>query len=271
MSLLISSMAACIARPARTARSGSSSWATGAPNTAITLSPMYLSTRAAVAHHLLAEALEGPVDERLHRLRIHALGNRRVAGEIGEQHRRLAALLGKGARGERAPGRRALGTCPPNSPPRAGARGWGADGLGGAGRGGGGAAAAGPWPRARPALDAELRAGRALDAAARTPRRQLGATGHAEASPLGVLGAAAGTDPSAHVRNDTYSRGVGYVRSVTLGASVPATSSRGDASSLELADDVLEPCLGRRRCARRRSRRSAPGSSWPPRPARPRR
>ena len=44
MSVLISSIAACIARPARTARSGSSSWATGAPNTAITLSPMYLST-----------------------------------------------------------------------------------------------------------------------------------------------------------------------------------------------------------------------------------
>ena len=41
---LISAIAACIARPARTARSGSSSCATGAPKTAITLSPMNLST-----------------------------------------------------------------------------------------------------------------------------------------------------------------------------------------------------------------------------------
>ena len=40
---LIRSISACIASAARTARSGSSSWATGAPNTAITLSPMYLS------------------------------------------------------------------------------------------------------------------------------------------------------------------------------------------------------------------------------------
>jgi hypothetical protein len=42
---LISSIADCIAIAARTARSGSSSWATGAPKTPITLSPMYLSTR----------------------------------------------------------------------------------------------------------------------------------------------------------------------------------------------------------------------------------
>ena len=41
---LISAIAACIPSPARTARSASSSWATGAPNSAMTLSPMYLST-----------------------------------------------------------------------------------------------------------------------------------------------------------------------------------------------------------------------------------
>ena len=40
---LTSAIAACIASPARTARSGSSSWETGAPNTPMTLSPMYLS------------------------------------------------------------------------------------------------------------------------------------------------------------------------------------------------------------------------------------
>ena len=44
MSALISSIAACIPNPARTARSASSSCATGAPKIAITLSPMYLST-----------------------------------------------------------------------------------------------------------------------------------------------------------------------------------------------------------------------------------
>ena len=41
---LISSMAACMPSAARTARSSSSSWATGAPKIAMTLSPMYLST-----------------------------------------------------------------------------------------------------------------------------------------------------------------------------------------------------------------------------------
>ena len=41
---LTSSIAACMPSPARTARSASSSCATGAPKSAITLSPMYLST-----------------------------------------------------------------------------------------------------------------------------------------------------------------------------------------------------------------------------------
>ena len=39
-----SAIASRIARPARTARSGSSSWAAGAPNTAMTASPMNFST-----------------------------------------------------------------------------------------------------------------------------------------------------------------------------------------------------------------------------------
>ncbi len=45
MSPFSSTIAACIPKAARTARSGSSSCATGAPKTAITLSPMNLSTR----------------------------------------------------------------------------------------------------------------------------------------------------------------------------------------------------------------------------------
>ena len=92
---LTSSIASCIASPARTARSGSSSWATGAPKTPITLSPMNLSIDAAEALDLLAEPAQGAVDQRLDRLGVHALGGGRVAGEVGEQDGRLAALLGR--------------------------------------------------------------------------------------------------------------------------------------------------------------------------------
>ncbi len=53
-----------------------------------------LVDRAPEARHLASEAHQGPVDERLHRLRVHALRERRVAGQVGEQHRDLASLLG---------------------------------------------------------------------------------------------------------------------------------------------------------------------------------
>ena len=49
---------------------------------------------AAVALDLPAEAHERTVHERLHRLRVHPLGEGRVAGQVGEQDRDLAALLG---------------------------------------------------------------------------------------------------------------------------------------------------------------------------------
>ena len=53
---------------------------------------------AAVAVDLLAEAAQAAVDEALHRLRVHALGDRRVSGEVGEDDGDLAALLGQGLR-----------------------------------------------------------------------------------------------------------------------------------------------------------------------------
>ena len=54
-----------------------------------------LVDRPAVALDLLAEPAQRAVDERLHRLRVEALGDGRVAGEVGEQDRRLAPLLRK--------------------------------------------------------------------------------------------------------------------------------------------------------------------------------
>ena len=62
-----------------------------------------LVDRAAEALDLLAEAAQGPVDERLDRLGVHPLGGRRIAGQVGEQDGRLAALLGRGLGGVGAP------------------------------------------------------------------------------------------------------------------------------------------------------------------------
>ena len=64
-----------------------------------------LVDRAAVALHLVAEAQQRAVHERLHRLGSMPLGERGVAGQVGEQHRHLAALLGRdrGSAGGRRP------------------------------------------------------------------------------------------------------------------------------------------------------------------------
>ena len=48
--------------------------------------------------HLLAKPLEGTIHHRLESLGVHALGDRGVAGEIGEQNGRHAALLRPGLR-----------------------------------------------------------------------------------------------------------------------------------------------------------------------------
>src|SRR4029453_5576682 len=60
-------------------------------------------------------------------------------------------------------------------------------------------------PKRRPALDAELRAGRVLGTAGRTARGQRRPTRHAEASSLGVFRATARASSSSHVTNDTDS------------------------------------------------------------------
>ena len=95
---LASSIASCIARPARTARSGSSSCAVGRPEHAHHVVADELVDRAPKRSICLAEAREGAVDERLDRLRVHPLGRGRVAGEIGEQDCRLASLLRRSLR-----------------------------------------------------------------------------------------------------------------------------------------------------------------------------
>ena len=54
--------------------------------------------------YLAAQAHQRTVDEALHRFRIHALGNRRVSRQVGEQDRDLAALLGQALTRGRRPG-----------------------------------------------------------------------------------------------------------------------------------------------------------------------
>ena len=82
-----------MASAARTARSGSSSWTTGAPNTAMTASPMNFSTVAAAPLELRAKARVQGLEEAPHVLGVHLLGARREADHVGEQHRHHLALL----------------------------------------------------------------------------------------------------------------------------------------------------------------------------------
>ena len=70
---------------ARTARSGSSSCTTGAPNRAITASPMNFST-VAVPFELRAQARVERRQQRLHVFGIELLGPRREADEIRKEH-----------------------------------------------------------------------------------------------------------------------------------------------------------------------------------------
>ena len=129
------------------------------------LRALYAALAVSEAGHLLAELSQRAIEQLLDRLGVHALGYRRVSGEVGEQDRDLTALL-----------REWLGRF-------GGGRRWGGGDLTArvCGRKGG------------PAFDAELGAGRALSPAAGAMRRELRAAGHAEASPLGVLGTTAGT------------------------------------------------------------------------------
>ena len=166
---------------------------------------MYLSTRAAVAHDLLPEPPQRAVDERLHRLRVHALGDRRVAGEVGEQHRRLAPLLGQRA-ATRAPSRRSRrgsGRRRAARPGRPAA--WApADGAEGPE---GGAGLGGRAPHRSAECRTRCRTSRRAGSRRRTrdtwPPAGLRRTCRSE-RPLGILGAAARASLSSHVRNDTW-------------------------------------------------------------------
>ena len=88
-------MASRMARAARTARSASLPWATGAPNTAMTQSPTCLSTRPPCSVDEAVGAGEEVLQERVHLLRVELAGERGVAGEVGEEDRDLPPLAGR--------------------------------------------------------------------------------------------------------------------------------------------------------------------------------
>ena len=107
---------------------------------------------AAVADDLLSEASQRPVHDRLHGLGVHALGDRRVAGQVGEQDRCLAALLRQRAGAWRPQPARPHREAGRRTAPRAGRDGGAPGPLHRAGRGAGGppAAPAPPRPSRRP-------------------------------------------------------------------------------------------------------------------------
>ena len=95
-----------MASAARTARSGSSSWAYGRAEERHHRVADELLDRAAVALELAAQALVVRRKHRAHVLRVEALGPRGEADQVTEEHRDDLALL---ARGRRRGERRAAG------------------------------------------------------------------------------------------------------------------------------------------------------------------
>jgi hypothetical protein len=75
-----------IASAARTARTGSSSCVTGAPNSAHDGVADELLDRAAETLELVSQPLVVGTQDRLDVLRIELLGPRREADEVGEEH-----------------------------------------------------------------------------------------------------------------------------------------------------------------------------------------
>ena len=88
---------------ARTARSASSSFAIGAPHTAMTASPMNFSIGPAVMADDAAGALEVEGEELADLLGVAFLGERREADEVDEQHRAQAPLGGRSRRSSPSP------------------------------------------------------------------------------------------------------------------------------------------------------------------------
>ncbi len=92
-SLAPSQISSCIRRAARTARSASSSWATGAPNRATMASPMILSTLPAVALDRRDQPLEAAIHHVLHLFGVGALREGREADEVREEDGDHPALV----------------------------------------------------------------------------------------------------------------------------------------------------------------------------------
>ena len=86
-----------IASAARTARSGSSSCATGAPKSAITASPMNFSTVPPKRFELSTQAGVVRREKGANILGIELLGARGEAHQVGEQHRDHLPLLARRA------------------------------------------------------------------------------------------------------------------------------------------------------------------------------
>ena len=84
----------CMRSAARTARSASSSWATGAPNSATMASPMILSTWPPKATTSAARRSKQSSTRFLTCLGVERLGQRGEADEVGEEHGDDAALVG---------------------------------------------------------------------------------------------------------------------------------------------------------------------------------
>ena len=76
----------CIRNAARTARSASSSWATGSAEEGDDGVAQQLVDAPAELLDVGHEALEARLDEALDALGVEVLGERRVADEVGEQH-----------------------------------------------------------------------------------------------------------------------------------------------------------------------------------------
>ena len=89
---------------ARSARSGSSSCATGAPNSASRASPMNLSTKPSNSCTAAVSSSKSSFCRASSEFRVEPLAERRKAAEIGEKHRHRAAVGLRVA----APGRRWL-------------------------------------------------------------------------------------------------------------------------------------------------------------------
>ena len=77
----------CIAAPARTARSASSSRRTGMPKTAMRPSPVNFTTRPACCGHRVSEQPMHPIHHAAGRLRVEPFLQRGRAGQVREQDR----------------------------------------------------------------------------------------------------------------------------------------------------------------------------------------